>query len=73
MNKPDLNFALALQLKLLRTGAGLSQDELAARLGVHRNSVYNWERGMGLQTSLFVKLCKELDADAGQVLKQILE
>lgn len=68
----ELNTALAFQLRMLRERAGMSQDELAGRLGVHRNTVYNWERGAGLGTVLFLRICTALDADAGAVLEKVL-
>ena len=72
MTERDINVALALQLRLLRIEAGLSQDELAARLGVHRNTVYHWERGCGLPTVLFLKACMVLNADAARILKAVI-
>lgn len=33
------------RLRLLREEAGLRQEDVAARLGVHSNTVRNWERG----------------------------
>lgn len=33
-------------LKVLRAKLGLRQVDLAAQLGVHRNAVGNWERGI---------------------------
>ncbi|WP_428994053.1 helix-turn-helix transcriptional regulator, partial [Adlercreutzia equolifaciens] len=32
-------------LKLLRQKTGMSQKELASKLGVSQNAVYNWENG----------------------------
>jgi transcriptional regulator with XRE-family HTH domain len=34
------------KLKVARTEAGLSRRAAAEKLGVHRNSVHNWEKGM---------------------------
>ncbi|MCQ4949559.1 helix-turn-helix domain-containing protein [Bittarella massiliensis (ex Durand et al. 2017)] len=42
------NRQLADQLTALRRDAGLSQEELAARLGVSRPAVSRWERGAAL-------------------------
>ena len=34
------------QLKTLRTTLGLTQPQLAARIGVQPNTVYRWEAGI---------------------------
>lgn len=34
-------------LKELREAAGMTQDELAKKMGVATNTVYRWESGMG--------------------------
>ena len=68
MSDLDLNSALALQLKTLRERAQLTQGQLAELVGVHRNTVYNWESGAGLPTALFLRVCKALDVRAGRIL-----
>ena len=69
----QFTIALAVQMKLLRERAELSQEKLADKLGLHRNTIIKWERGEGLMpTIVFLRLCAVLDADAGKVLKQII-
>lgn len=36
-------------IKKLRTGAGMNQEQLAELLGVTRQTVSNWERGGSLR------------------------
>jgi transcriptional regulator with XRE-family HTH domain len=65
--------ALAVQIRILREHARLSQEELADKLGLHRNTIWKWERGEGqMPTIVFLRLCATLDADAGQVLERII-
>lgn len=42
---PDPKTIFARNVRRLRTGAGLSQEELAARAGLHRTYVSSVERG----------------------------
>jgi transcriptional regulator with XRE-family HTH domain len=42
--KKDISTALATEVRALRTALGLSQEELAARAGLHRNYVGMIER-----------------------------
>jgi transcriptional regulator with XRE-family HTH domain len=73
MTNEEFTVALAVQMKLLRERAQLSQVELADLLGLHRNTIWKWERGEGqMPTIVFLRLCIVLDADAGKVLKQII-
>jgi len=66
------NSRLAVQLRTLREQAGLTQGQLAERVGVHRNTVYNWENGAGLPTALFLRVCAALDIRAGRILEKVL-
>ncbi|GHO57398.1 FxSxx-COOH system tetratricopeptide repeat protein [Ktedonobacter robiniae] len=61
-------------LKLLRKRQGLSQQHLAARLGVHRNTIGTWERGDFLPDSkgMVLELARQLQLDI-QETRQLLE
>ena len=50
------------KMKELRTSLGLSQAELARRIGVSKTSVSQWIRGgMSPQAELLPKIAQELD------------
>jgi transcriptional regulator with XRE-family HTH domain len=62
----------AFNLRRLRTSAGLSQEELADRAGLHRTYISSIERGqrnVSLE-NIFV-LAKALGAQPGELLKSI--
>ena len=62
----------AFHLRRLRTSAGLSQEELADRAGLHRTYISSIERGqrnVSLE-NIFV-LAKALGAQPGELLKSI--
>ena len=53
---------LAENLKALRKAKGLSQEELAARLHVVRQTVSKWEKGRSVpDADLLIRLAEELD------------
>ena len=69
----DFSLALALQLRLHREHAQMSQQQLAESMNVHRNTIFKWERGEGqMPTIAFLRFCVVVKADAGEVLKRIL-
>ena len=53
-------------LKALRQQKRLTQQELAARIGVHRNTIGSWERGDFLPESktIIMELARQLQLDA---------
>lgn len=53
---------LKLTLKAARVNSGLTQRELAEKLGKHHTTIVNWEKGNGQNISWFdfQKLCKVL-------------
>lgn len=60
--------ALGAQLKEERRAQELSQDDLAALLGVHRRTVSDLETGNGKNLELLLTaLCVHLDADFGLI------
>ena len=59
---------LAENLKALRKAKGLSQEELAARLHVVRQTVSKWEKGRSVpDADLLIRLAEEL-AHGGDLL-----
>lgn len=57
------------QVRLLREGAGLKQDELAARVGLSRASVANVEAGkQAVPLHLFAAISEALGADMARLL-----
>ena len=60
---------LAENLKALRKAKGLSQEELAARLHVVRQTVSKWEKGRSVpDADLLIRLAEELWGSRYQVL-----
>ena len=60
---------LAENLKALRKARGLSQEELAARLHVVRQTVSKWEKGRSVpDADLLVRLAEELDTTPAALL-----
>ena len=60
---------LAENLKALRKAKGLSQEELAARLHVVRQTVSKWEKGLSVpDAELLIRLAEVLDTTVGQLL-----
>ena len=58
---------LAENLKALRKAKGLSQEELAARLHVVRQTVSKWEKGRSVpDADLLIRLAEELDTTSRQ-------
>lgn len=61
-------------LKTLRKAKRLSQQALADKLGVHRNTIWNWEQGVYLPDSkgMVLELARQLGLDESET-KQLLE
>ena len=60
---------LAENLKALRKAKGLSQEELAARLHVVRQTVSKWEKGRSVpDADLLIRLAEELDTTPAALL-----
>lgn len=60
---------LAENLKALRKAKGLSQEELAARLHVVRQTVSKWEKGLSVpDADLLVRLAEVLEVSVSQLL-----
>jgi transcriptional regulator with XRE-family HTH domain len=55
-----------------RMAAGLSQEDLGARVGLHRNSVARYEAGADIPVMMFVRLCVALGIHTKDVLDRVL-
>lgn len=56
-------------IKNLRKAKGISQEELAVRLNVVRQTVSKWERGISVPDSgMLISLAEELDTSVSVLL-----
>lgn len=70
MNK--VNSAIGKAISKLRLEAGLSQEELAERAGIHRTYVSQLERGIKSPTlAVLIKVAKALDTRASRLLRSV--
>lgn len=61
-------------IKNLRKGKGLSQEELAIKLNVVRQTVSKWERGLSVpDSSMLISLAEELDTSVNVLLGESVE
>ena len=64
--------SLGYVLKSVRKKHGLSQEELADRIGVHRNIIYRAElRPESMKLGLFLRIAKATGEDFWKMLKHI--
>lgn len=60
-------------IKNLRKAKGISQEELAVRLNVVRQTVSKWERGISVPDSgMLISLAEELDTSVSVLLDQLV-
>lgn len=60
-------------IKKLRKSKGLSQEELAVKLGVVRQTVSKWEKGLSVPDSeMLIKLAEELDTTVNNLLGETI-
>ena len=56
-------------IKILRKSKGLSQEELAIKLNVVRQTVSKWENGLSVpDSSMLISLAEELDTSVSVLL-----
>ena len=61
-------------LKNLRTQKGLSQEELADRLNVVRQTVSKWEKGLSVPDSeLLIRIAEVFEVSVGQLLGETIQ
>lgn len=57
-------------IKAARKAAGISQKDLAERLGVYQKDISRWENGERTPTlEIFARICNELKASADEILE----
>ncbi|RYG20180.1 MAG: XRE family transcriptional regulator [Caulobacteraceae bacterium] len=65
----DVRWRLGKRVQLLRQRAGVSQEELAERAGIHRTYVSGVERGVRNPTiTVLEKLAKGLGVELGELV-----
>lgn len=62
------DLSLARRLRLARDSAGLTQVELAARIGMSRDRVSDYENGAALPSDALSAICEALDVSADWLL-----
>ena len=61
-------------IKNLRKAKGISQEELAVRLNVVRQTVSKWERGISVPDSgMLISLAEELDTSVSVLLGENIQ
>ena len=61
-------------IRNLRKAKGLSQEELAIKLNVVRQTVSKWEKGLSVpDSSLLVSLAEELDTSVSTLLGETVQ
>jgi transcriptional regulator with XRE-family HTH domain len=69
---PTLAAEIGARLRLLRRRAGVTTDALAARVGVNRNSVHNWENGRTSPTAAnLLLLARAFGVTPGEILDPV--
>lgn len=64
---------LSENLKALRKRKGYSQEELAAKLNVVRQTISKWEKGLSVPDSeMLIRLAEELDSSVSEILGEKL-
>ena len=61
-------------IRNLRKAKGLSQEELAIKLNVVRQTVSKWEKGLSVPDSaMLISLAEELDTSVGTLLGETVQ
>ena len=69
--KEEIIMMLNENIKAIRKQRGLSQEELAIRLHVVRQTVSKWEKGLSVPDSdMLVKIAEVLEVSIGELLGQ---
>ena len=54
------------RIQALRAQLGLSQSDLARRIGIHRRTLRNWETGQNRPNAVAMRILEGLEANAGR-------
>jgi DNA-binding XRE family transcriptional regulator len=65
-------FAISLLLRQLRRQAKLSQEELGAKIGAHRNTIWRFEQGDPMPLHLFLPFCEAVGQKPAAVIDAIV-
>lgn len=61
-------------IRKLREERGISREELAHRVGVHLNTIVNWETGRNdIRSSELLRLAKALDCTVEDILAPAID
>lgn len=61
-------------IRNLRKSKGLSQEELAIRLNVVRQTISKWEKGLSVpDSSMIISLAEELDTSVSTLLGETVQ
>lgn len=61
--------SLSETLKAIRESAGLTQEELAEKIGVQRNTVWRWENNRAtMKADMLQSIAKALNVDSEQIM-----
>ena len=71
MGKPNLDVDFSPKINALREASGLTQAQLAAKVGVTESTIRNWERGRSVTFYLvvFARLCAALDCAPDELVE----
>ena len=65
---------LSEKLKQIRKEKGISQEDLAEKLNVVRQTVSKWEKGFSVpDTEMLIRIAEALDTPVNELLSEIIE
>lgn len=72
MNNKEFNVKLGQLLKDARNEKGMTQPELAKKLGVSKQAVFYWESGRrGMDAGTLFDFCDAIGADVNELTKPL--
>ena len=68
-HQKEVTYYVSRELKALRKDRGLSQEELAVRLNVVRQTISKWEKGLSVpDAAMLIRLAEVLDTTVSRLL-----